>query len=275
MSDPVWDYMTGQMHDTHPALLAAFQAESDAAVRDFAPELDIAYGTHARARFDLFRCPGTALATVIYFHAGYWQSRDKAMFRFLAPALLAAKLNMVLVNYPLCPDVAFAEVVATSVTAVPAAMRHVGPGRFILMGHSAGAHLVISALRAGLPSEIIGAVALSGVYDLVPLLRTPLNDRLGLTEDTARHHSVTSRLHPGGPPVLFAVGSLETAAFRQQNADMAGRWRDAGNTAHVLTVPGCNHFSLLRAVVDDQAGIKAFMLDLSKSSEPDAMTSAP
>ena len=37
---------------------------------------------------------GVRQAAIIYLQGGYWQSRDKSMFRFIAP----------LDNYPLCRE---------------------------------------------------------------------------------------------------------------------------------------------------------------------------
>lgn len=249
--DPVFGYMTGQLRDSHVALIAAFEAESAAAVSAFAPDLDIAYAAHPRARFDFFRAPGQTCGTVIYFHAGYWQSRDKSGFRFLAPGLMAQGWNLVLVNYPLCPDVDLATLVETARLSVPAVMRHAGPGPVVLAGHSAGAHLVVELLlgaRDGWGDPVLGGWALSGVYDLVPLIGTPLNERLRLDVATARALSPVHRVRPGQPPVLFAVGGAETATFRAQNAAMHAAWIAAGNTGALVEVPGLDHFSLLRAM---------------------------
>ena len=87
--DPVFQYLTGQEGTrAQAALLAAFDEESAEAVRALRPDRDLSYGKDPRQRFDLFRARA-ARATIAYFHAGYWQSRDKAQFRFLAPALVA------------------------------------------------------------------------------------------------------------------------------------------------------------------------------------------
>ena len=51
----MFSYMTGQLRPHHAALLAAFEAESATAVADHAPDLDVRYAPHPRARFDFFR----------------------------------------------------------------------------------------------------------------------------------------------------------------------------------------------------------------------------
>jgi arylformamidase len=258
VSDPVFQYLSGQRNASHPALLAAFERESAEAALALRPDLDIVYGSHPRQRFDLFRAPA-ARATIAYFHAGYWQSRDKAQFHFLASPLRRAGLDLAVVNYPLCPDVTLAELTEAVRDAVPTIHAFVSsgrerPGRLIVAGHSAGAHLAVELAltdwraRGATREPISGIVALSGVYDLEPLIATPLNDNLKLTSAAARAASPILRVRDGMPPALFAVGGLETEAFQMQNRNMCAAWRAAGNSGAAMVVDGADHFSLLRGL---------------------------
>ena len=250
--DPRRQYLTGQLRPTHPALLAGFEAASLAATHTLAPRLDLPYGPHPRQTFDLFLTRPDA-PTLAFLHAGYWQSRDKATFRFLAADAAAAGFNFAAVNYPLCPEVSVAEIVE-AVRAFPAALaRESGAGALIAVGHSAGAHLAVELALTDWPARGVSAspvravVGLSGVYDLSPLIETPLNDKLKLTATAARAASPVWRVTAPAPPALFVVGGEETPAFQRQNADMAAAWRAAGLAADALTVEGADHFSLLGA----------------------------
>jgi arylformamidase len=107
------------LNGSQPPLLAAFEAEGTAAVATLRPALDVSYGPHPRQRFDFFTA-GTPAGTIAYFHAGYWQSRDKAQFRFLAPFVTGEGFNLAVVNYPLCPDVTVADLTEAVRDAVPA-----------------------------------------------------------------------------------------------------------------------------------------------------------
>ena len=252
--DPTFDYLNGQMNASQPPLIAAFEREGEAAVRALAPRLDIPYGPHPRQRYDLFANPSSR-ATLLYFHAGYWQGRDKAQFRFLAPAFVAAGWNVALVNYPLCPEVSLAELTEAA-RAAPLALAAATNGPLVVCGHSAGAHLAVELAltdwraRGDAPPDIAAIVALSGVYDLQPLLATPLNDKLRLTPESARAASPLGRVDAGRPPALFAVGGLETQAFQDQTRAMAEAWAAAGNRQQVEIVAAADHFSLLRAFAD-------------------------
>jgi arylformamidase len=252
-ADPIFQYMTGQMHPTQPPLLASYEEESARAVEALRPLLDVRYGPHPRQCFDFFAA-AAPIGTLAYFHAGYWQSRDKAQFRFLAPSFVAAGVNVALVNYPLCPDVTLAALTEACRAAVPAILVQAKTGALVAAGHSAGGHLAVELALTdwsarGLPENVIaGIAALSGVYDLAPLCATPLNDKLRLDLPAAQASSPIHRARGGMPRALFAVGGLETDGFQRQTSDMLMAWQKAGNTGHAVTVDGCDHFSLLRSL---------------------------
>jgi arylformamidase len=277
VNDPVFQYLTGQRNSRQPALLADFDRESEEAARTSQPILDASYGPHPRQRFDFFEAASSSTA-IAYFHAGYWQSRDKAQFRFLAPTLLDAGFDVALVNYPLCPDVELEALTEAARAFVPAfksflAHRGRGPSRLIVAGHSAGAHLAVELAltdwreRGLSPDAIAAIVALSGVYDLTPLIDTPLNDNLRLTLSAARAASPLFRARGDLPPALFAVGAAETPAFRAQNEAMRAAWAAHGNTAEALIVEGADHFSLLRGLTTPGAPLLATVVALLERPE--------
>jgi arylformamidase len=259
MNDPVHQYLTGQIRPDQTALLAAFERESALALTSLVPSLDVPYGPHPRERYDLFRAPN-ARRTVVYLHAGYWQSRDKSQFRFLAPSFIRAGFSLALVNYPLCPELTLAALTESVRGAVPVILdaTEVKAG-LIAAGHSAGAQLAVElaltdwTVRGVAPDVIAAVVALSGVYDLQPLLATPLNDRLRLDATAAAAASPLYRLRSGLPAAIFAVGALETEAFREQTRAMYRAWIAAGNVATMIVVEGADHFSLLREMEQAKA----------------------
>ena len=248
--DATAEYLTGQMRPHFPALMEDFQRESDAIASTAA---DVRYGPNPRQAFDFLQSRAPWRGTLAYFHAGYWQTRDKSLFRFIAPALMEHGVDVAMVGYPLCPDVTLPELVQATRAAVPTILAHAaalgrGGGGLVAAGHSAGAHIAAELALSdwGGPSPVTAVVALSGVYDLEPLVGTPLNDRLRLDAATARAMSPLHRVRGGLPPALFAVGRSETAAFQRQNAAMHAAWLAAGNPGTCLVVDGADHFTLLR-----------------------------
>ncbi len=112
---------------------------------------EVAYGTHPAQRFDVY-LPAQAKGapTIFYVHGGGWRCGDKAM-RGLIQAKqkrwTAAGAIVISTNYRMLPDTDPLEQARDIARAVAKAQRTVAtlggdPDGFVLMGHSAGAHLV-------------------------------------------------------------------------------------------------------------------------------------
>jgi arylformamidase len=265
-ADPVHAYWSGQVRPGHPALHADYNRESAAAVAALQPTLDVPYGPHPRETFDVFRTDAPSAGTLIWFHGGYWQSRDKAQFHFLASAFVARQIDVIMVNYPLCPGVTFEELVKSAKASFPAIMARLGlaPGDpVVVAGHSAGGHLAaeltLSDWRAhgfGV-NPFSGVMPVSGLFDLVPLLSTPINDKLGLDQTRAGAVSPLHRVAGPLPPAVFVVGGDETSSFIAQSADMHAAWRAAGGASRLVTAAGTDHYTVLRHFTPGHAAFDA------------------
>ena len=248
-----FEYVEGQMRPHHPALLQDFERQGELAARQ-AAQLDVAYGAHARQRLDVFEALEPAQGVLLYLHAGYWQSRDKALFRWLAPRLNQRGLHVVFANYPLCPEVSLDQLIAMLAPAVERA-HGLRPGwerlPLVIAGHSAGAHLATEfALSHGRREAGCGRVdgiwAISGIYDLQPLCGTTLNQRLQLTLEQARALSPLHRAASLALPATWLVGAGETTEFLRQNRGMHEAWKGLGNWSQCAEAPGADHFTVLR-----------------------------
>lgn len=248
-------YVSGQVRPHWPELLARFDARNAEASALPHWTLDLRYGPHAREVMDLRPSDTPPQGTLLYLHAGYWQSRDKAQFRFLAPTFNALGWDMALANYPLCPEIGVADISASVAQAlrqlIAEQARRERSGPVVLCGHSAGAHLAIElALQQAqdpqaFAAPITGIIAISGIYDLRPLRHTTLNERLQLGEASAVANSPVWRARAGAAPALFVLGDAETPAFHQQSLDMARQWQRHGNAAACMRVAQADHFSVL------------------------------
>lgn len=255
LDDHQFQYVEGQGRPGFAALLAQFQHDSDQVARQPGAELDLAYGPHPRQVLDWFPAKGAAQGVMLYLHAGYWQSRDKSLFRFLAPAFQARGFHVALVNYPLCPEVSLDALMAAVAPSVAALTNHLrqrgdGPLPLVVAGHSAGAHLAsVLGLAQGTlasddPARVDGVWAISGIYDLVPLVHTSLNEKLRLDAEAARRLSPLLMTAAAPVPAVWLVGGAETPAFLAQNAQMHQRWQ--GAFSECVEVPGADHFTVLQ-----------------------------
>lgn len=248
MQDAQFQYVQGQARPTFPERLARYDAESANAVAALACQLDLPYGPATRQRLDWFEAQGVAKGVLVYFHAGYWQSRDKSTFRFIAPAYAAAGYHVAMVNYPLCPSVTLPALIQAVRASIPVIRNRAPELPLVLSGHSAGAHIAVE-LALNAPPEhaaaIAGVLAISGIFDLQALVQTTLNEKLMLDAATAQACSPVYRLRADLPPALIVVGADETPAFVEQSQRLDHAWIDAGNRASLHMEPKADHFSVL------------------------------
>jgi arylformamidase len=252
----------------HPRWLAWYASTSDDARRRFAPQVDLRYGPGPKETLDLFAPEGRADATFVFIHGGYWRALDKSDFSFVAAPFLAQRIAVAVVNYDLCPDVDIATVVDECTRAVVWTVREGGrhganTDRIVVGGHSAGGHLAamlftVDWRAAGFAREpFVGAVSLSGVHDLSPMVLFSFNADLRLTEAEAARMSPV-RLKPRSRlPLLLAVGADETSEFVRQTRLLWDAWpgnRPPGERVP-FEIPGHNHFTVVAQYGDPNSDL--------------------
>ena len=197
----------------HQDIHAGYQARAAAVVEEFETRLDVSYGPSAEETLDIYlpeNAPENAQGAPsnVFLHGGYWFSRHKNDFRFLAQGLARAGAVLVIVNYALVPSVDLDALVRQCRAAV--AWTHGNADTFggdkeriFVSGHSAGGQLTAMmmatewpAFAGGLPADLIkGGCAISGIYDLEPIRLTFMQETLGFTpEQVARNSPI--RLTP-------------------------------------------------------------------------------
>jgi acetyl esterase/lipase len=208
---------------------------------------DLRYGVTARERIDFFPAAQAGAPLLAFIHGGYWQTNDKEHSSFLAEGPLAHGISFALIEYTLAPEADIDRIVGEIERAVAwlhanAVELGADPARLYLSGHSAGGHL--SAMMLG-RSPIAGAIAISGLYDLEPIRLNYLNEKLRLTEASARRNSPIRNLVPQSPPVTITVGADELPELVRQSADYAAALQSRGAASQYLAVEKHDHFSIL------------------------------
>lgn len=236
--------------------------ERSAAARRALPcYLDVPYGESPRERMDLFPARRSGAPVLCFIHGGYWRSREKSEFSFIARPFVDAGCTVAIPTYDLAPAVTVETIVRQMLAAHAWLWRNVAayngdPARIVVAGHSAGGHLTAmmacaqwESHAADLPPDLVkGGLAVSGLYDLAPIVHVSFNSDVRLDAASARHASpVTYR--PARPvPLVTAVGSLESDEFKRQARALAMAWPHCVR-GH-LDVPGCHHLSVLEALAD-------------------------
>jgi len=184
----------------HPEIFARWRANSSAARNELRYEPDYHYGPSPTESLDLYPAARRNAPLLVFIHGGYWRSLDKQDFSFLAPAFVQAGVAVAMPNYGLAPAISIADMVRQMLRALAWLYRNspsldIDARRIVVAGHSAGAHLAAMMLAADwphwardLPQDLLcGAVCISGIYDLRPLVSAPfLQDDLQLDGEAAQ-----------------------------------------------------------------------------------------
>jgi arylformamidase len=246
--------------------IRAYVEQSAAARRAQAP-VTVRYGATDTQTLDLFVPAGVARPPVlVFFHGGYWQELSKRESAFAAPHCLAEGIAFAAVDYTLAPEATLDEIVVECRAALAWLVRHgaaagIDPARLVVAGSSAGAHLAaMVALAAG--DTVRGAVLVSGVYDLAPLIGTSIDKALHLDSATAARNSPLHLPLKGFPRGLVCWGEIETGAFKQQSRAFAAALRAAGGQCEDFEIAGRNHFDVILDLADPAAELGRRVRDL-------------
>jgi arylformamidase len=256
----------------HPAVIEGWARDAKA-YRETNPPLRIAYGPGERQSIDFFHAsaPNYAAATVVFVHGGYWQNLDPSFFSHLARGPNERGLNVGLLGYDLCPAVRVRDIVEE----VRAACRELArfEKRLIVAGHSAGGHLAACLLATNwpavderLPEDFVGAAyAISGLFELAPLVPTSINTALGLDQAEAELMSPLHWAPPAGRSLDAVVGGEESGEYLRQSRTIAERWGSAGVDTRYEAVPGQNHFTVIAPLADPGSAMTRRIAGLARA----------
>ena len=196
---------------------------------------DLPYGQHERQRLDVYRPLYARSAPILLMvHGGAWDKGDKRMDRVVENKMarwLPQGYLFVSTNYRLLPDATPLQQAEDIAQALSYVQQHAtdwggDPQRVVLLGHSAGAHLVslLSAApeigQAYAVKPWLGTVALdSAAFDVERIMRDRhyrLYDK-AFGQDPAywRAASPVRRLQHAGAPMLAVCSSKRKEACLQ------------------------------------------------------------
>jgi arylformamidase len=261
----------------HPEIFARWAEQGAMTRRRRAGLIDMPYGDDPGERLDFFPAMQRHAPLLVFIHGGYWRSLDKFDFSWIAPPFLDAGIAVAFLNYGLAPRVPVDEIVRQQLRAIAwlhARAEELGfdPRRIVVGGHSAGAHLTAMmmaalwpALDPALPPDLVkGGVAISGIFDLEPLVPLPfINTDLRLDAAAARAVSPVHLPAASDARLVTAVGALESSEFKRQTQLIRGAWpRNAGDD---IEVAGANHLTVCDTLADPGSPLVRAALALVQS----------
>ena len=241
----------------NPALIAGWARDAASYRAQHTPR-SMPYGPGARNKIDLFPGDGDG-PIVVFIHGGYWQALDGSFFSHLAGGLNAHGIGVAIPSYDLCPEVTVDHIIQQMRMASRELARRGQP--LVISGHSAGGHLAACLLAtdwpafdASLPTGLVtAAYAISGLFDLGPLVETSINKALRLDHAAARAASPLFWNAPSRGSLDAVVGENESAEYLRQSRIIVERWGAAGIATRFGTVAGANHFTAIAPLADPNA----------------------
>ncbi len=252
--------------------------QETAAYRDVASkrgaELGLKYGPSPRQTVDIYPAEGDATDAplALFIHGGWWRSLEPSKFGQLAAGPNKHGVTVAVVGYDLCPQVSIPTIIEQMRAACLWLWRKYKK-RFVVYGHSAGGHLAACMLATDwktiapdAPADLVpAAYAISGVFDLTPLLQLALNDDLKLDEKTARACSPLFWDVPPGRALDVVVGGGELPAFVEQSRTVAEAWRQGPTEIRYEEVAGANHFTVIDPLSDGESDMSKRLAELARN----------
>jgi arylformamidase len=240
-------------------------------------QLGLCYGDSPRETIDLFLPDaGNTAPLALFIHGGYWRSLDPSSFSHMARGLNAHGVAVAVAGYDLCPVVTIGDIIDEIRRACTFLWQRLGQ-RLLVYGHSAGGHLTAAmvatdwqALYPKAPANLVPAgYAISGLFDLAPMLEVGMNADFKLDADEARRLSPRFWPVPAGRVLDAVVGGDESSEFKRQSRTVADAWRGSAQTRYE-EIAGKNHFTVIEALADPKSAMVARLVELAARVSPSA-----
>jgi len=200
----------------------------------------LSYGSHPDQVVDVY--VGHRTPALVLVHGGYWRPEyDRMHLRPMASALADAGWTSYLIEYrrePGNPEAMLGDVRA----AIAAAAADRGDGGVILVGHSAGGHLVLRVVAEG-PDGVHGVLALAPLADLAAAVELNLDDGAAaafLGAYPADQYCPMAQPAPRVPVLLLHGDQDELVPIGPSRV-----YAQRKPPARLQVLPGVGHFALI------------------------------
>lgn len=224
---------------------------------------DVAYGTQARQQLDIYQpaiAPNVRMRppVVLFVHGGSWDSGDKSGYAFMGKRLARAGYTTVVINYRLAPTHPYPDFVQDTAAAIGWTYRNIAqyggnPNQLFVMGHSAGAFNVVTAVddarfwaSTGVPDQaVLGVIGLAGPY-AYDFTTDPTKTAF---PPTAKPDDIMPDRHvrPNPPPHLLVTGEKDTVVGAFNATHMQAALQKAGGQVELKQVSRVNHGTMIAA----------------------------
>jgi arylformamidase len=261
------------------AYMARYREASSEAVDGIRGTPGIVYDASSGERLDVWGTdPEDVLRPAfVFIHGGYWRALSRHDSSFMARSLAAHGIATVAVDYTLSPHATLDEIVRQVRSAVAWVFHHgadygLDPTRIVVGGHSAGGHLTGMTLlddwqkSHGLPPDVVhGAMPISGLFDLRPLVDSFVNEWLALTPADAWNQSPMRSIPQHRRPTCTVVPANDAPGFLLQAHEFHRRWNQGQESHHPLVVAANrNHYDVVLDLTDPQSTLTQHVVALCR-----------
>ena len=221
---------------------------------------NVAYGLRARHRLDLFRTqtPREHRPLIVFVHGGAWMHGDKKDYRFIGEAFAKEGFDVAVINYHLAPEHIFPASIddlslALNYLNVHQIKYQISTEKVVLMGHSAGAFNVMSALYHPKPyeiqcrSQITAIIGLAGPYHFDykgdPICADAFDQNRPYQEVMPYYFVESNRVKH-----YLLVAENDDVVGLSNAVDLDRRLKEKGNYSQLWTVPRIGHISMIGSV---------------------------
>ena len=221
---------------------------------------NIAYGLKARQRLDLFsaQAPHEQRPLIVFVHGGAWLHGDKKDYRFVGEAFAKEGYDVAVINYHLAPEHIFPSYIDDLSLALNYLTQHqsklnIRTEKLVLMGHSAGAFNVMSALYHPRPyalqcrSQIRAIIGLSGPYHFDykddPLCAEAFDQTVPYQQVMPYYF-----VEPNQVKHYLFLASNDQVVHHSNSQDLHSVLTQKGNHSQMITISGTGHISIIGSV---------------------------
>ncbi len=228
--------------------------------KGYSVQENVAYGLRARHRLDLFRTqtPREHRPLIVFVHGGAWMHGDKKDYRFIGEAFAKEGFDVAVINYHLAPEHIFPASIddlslALNYLNVHQLKYQISTEKVVLMGHSAGAFNVMSALYHPKPyeiqcrSQITAIIGLAGPYHFDykgdPICGDAFDQNRPYQEVMPYYF-----VEPNTVKHYLLVAENDDVVGLSNAVDLDRRLKEKGNYSQLWTVPRIGHISMIGSV---------------------------
>ena len=228
--------------------------------KGYSVQENVAYGLRARHRLDLFRTqtPREHRPLILFVHGGAWMHGDKKDYRFIGEAFAKEGFDVAVINYHLAPEHIFPASIddlslALNYLNVHQLKYQISTEKVVLMGHSAGAFNVMSALYHPKPyeiqcrSQITAIIGLAGPYHFDykgDSICADAFDQNRPYQEVMPYYFVESNTVKH----YLLVAENDDVVGLSNAVDLDRRLKEKGNYSQLWTVPRIGHISMIGSV---------------------------